>query len=366
MNLKSLAKTSETAVSDAIHKLKHGHPLSITFDEVVTDSDELMIRGHLLIDSFHLDAGTRIGIKQSVGTKSGRTLIEAVKGTRKTPALKKGDVVVFESAYPDSNTGIAMVGPIACRTHDALMGKAQVLTAMARVSQSGVSKRGAWQSITIASGAAAVIIKSLEDVEKAFSDVSKSAWPGGAPGFIIRTDNGTTEFIAEKDAGIDYLIDEMKHEDILSENPNGIELIPIWRLPMGRSQVCRDINPTEIQSKKSGPFTRKFEEGLRAGSRGFLPCLVIVADEEEWAFGAQTGKMIKVASGVNPVLGNTPVVAARLPSSYRRFGGNFNGVRCMYSEEELIKHESERMEIQRAADEKEEVRRPSLHGLRPR
>jgi len=333
MNLKKLVNSGSTAADDAQRKLDEGVPLAVTFDEIIHGGNETAIRGHLLVNAFGTEAGTRVAIKQSVAVRGGRTLQEAVKGSTKVPPLTKGDVIVFESSYAED--GVARVGQVAVRTHDAMSGPVQVLTAMARPSQSKVSKRGAWQTLLVADGENAVMARSYSDVEAAFAKVAQKAWPGGAPGFIIRSEHGTGEFIAEPDAGIDYLIEELRHEQMFADHGDSVELIPVWRLPMGRSQVVRDVDPRKETPLTSGPFTRKFEKGFNTNMRGFLPCLIVACDEEEWAFGAKTGKSVRVAAGVNPILLRNPVPSSRLPTPFRNQGSKPNGILCLYSDQEL-------------------------------
>lgn len=321
--------------------LASGVPLAVKFDEALSGG-EAGFKGFLLVDAFGTKAGTRVSIMQAQGFRSGRgRLAEAVSGSEKVPAMVRGEVVAFSSAYVQD--GVARVGQVTARAHDSLMGEVQVFTAMARPSQSRVSKKGAMQSLTVVDGKAAVVGRTYEDVAAAFDAAKARSWPGGAAGLVFRDRaGGTGEFFVDKDSGIDHLVEELRHVDALSGKDDILELIPAWRLPMGRSQVTMDVDPRqETQRPVSGPFTMQFEAKKLRG-QGFLPCLVIACEEEEWAFGGKTGKKVRVASSVQPLFRREPVAAEKLPSAVRAYGGNVNTILPLYDDASLKKMAAER------------------------
>lgn len=321
--------------------LDSGSPLVVRFDEAVP-GQEPGIKGFLEVDAFGTKAGTRVTVMQAQGFRGKRgALADAISGTVRAAALVKGDVVAFSRAYPEG--GIARAGQMTARTHDGLLGQVQVFTAMARAEQSRVSKKGASQFLTVADGKAATVAADYGAVEKAFQDASARVWPGGAAGLIFRDrKGGTGEFFEAKDSGIDHLIDELRHHNVLGGEKDVLELIPAWRLPMGREQVTMDVDPRqETQRPVSGAFTRQFESRAIRG-QGFLPCLVVACEEDEWAFGGKTGKRIRVASSVQPLFRREPVPADKLPSAVRAYGGSVNTVLSLYGPEALARMAEER------------------------
>lgn len=341
MGIGSLSGSGRLPEEAARELLESGSPLVVRFDEAVA-APESAIKGFLLVDAFGTKAGTRVTVMQAEGFRGRRgALAAAISGDDRHPALVKGDVVAFSNAYAE--TGVARVGRITARTHDGLVGHVQVFTAMARASQSKVSKKGASQYLTVADGKAASVARGYEDVGQAFAAAKARPWPGGAAGLIFRDrGGGTGEFFEEPDSGIDHLLDELRHHGILDGPEDALELIPAWRLPMGREQVTMDVDPRqETPRPVSGPFTQQFESRSIRG-QGFLPCLVIACDEDEWAFGGKTGRRVRVAHGVQPLFKREPVPVERLPSSVRTCGGTPNTVLSLYGEEELARLAAER------------------------
>lgn len=313
-------------------RLASGEPLAIRFDEAVPGGDSA-IKGFLIVDAFGTKAGTRVTVAQAGGLELRRGgLAEAIAGSDKAPPLVKGEVVAFASAFVQD--GVARAGEITARSHEGLLGEVQVFTAMVRPSQSRVSKKGASQSLVVSDGKAATVARSFADIEAAFAAAKSRKWPGGSAGLLFRDKGGGCgEFFEEKDSGIDYLIEKLEDNGVLAGPQAAMEIIPAWRLPMGRNQVTRDVNPKiETKGAVSGRFTAGFETGkpLRVG---FLPCLVVACDEEEWAFGGKTGRILRVASAVQPLFRRQPVLADRLPTAVRPYGGMPNTVLALYDDE---------------------------------
>jgi hypothetical protein len=70
----------------------------------------------------------------------------------------------------------------------------------------------------------------------------------------------------------------------------------------------------------------------------------IVAEEEEWKFGAKTGRKVQVASSVQPVNKAAPVETRRLPSRFWTQYGTAIGVSPLYGEQSLAMMAAERAE----------------------
>lgn len=332
VRLNSKNKEIEKEITLSSHKLEAGVPLAITFDEAVS-GDEVAIKGFLVVDAFGTKANTRVTVMQAPAHRGyNSSLAAAVHGTDRVAKLVKGDIIAFNAAYVEN--GVARVGAVAARTDDFLVGKVQVLTAMAKPSLSKVTKKGASQSLIMADGKAASIVRKYDDIPPLFEKVALREWPGGSPGYIMRNRSGVVgEFTAEGDQDINFLIDELRAGEFLEKPNDLLEIIPIWKLPMGKGQVIKDVDPrTETPKPVAGAFTKKF---IHKGARGFLPCLVVVADEEEWAFGGKTGQVIKTASSVVPVFDRVPVSAEDIPTNVLPLGGPVNTVLTLYNEQQI-------------------------------
>lgn len=339
MALASLRNGDEAARD----RLAGGPPVVVRFDETIP-GPEPMIRGHLVVDAFGTKAGTRVAIAQAEGLKPWRGgLAEAVSGSDKVPAFVRGEVVAFASSYVKD--GVARVGEITARSHDGLLGEVQVFTAMASPSRSRVSKRGASQFLTVTDGNAATVARSYGEVKAAFAAARLRKWPGGAAGMLFRDRHGGCgHFFEEKDSGIDHLIEKMQDNGMIEGPKAALEIVPAWRLPMGREQVARDVNPKiETKGPVSGRFTIGFETDKRSGP-GFIPCLVVACDEEEWAFGGKTGRIVRVAAAVQPLFNRPPVEAERLPTCVRPYSGVSNTVLCLYDDAAVARMAAERTE----------------------
>ena len=317
-------------------ELKDGSPLVGRFEDAAPDGGSARVT--LVVDALGTKAGTRVTVAQAPGVRLRRPLSDAVNGTEKFPALVRGDVVAFASAYVSG--GVAMVGEIAARSHVGMGSKMQAFTAMVRVGQSKVGKRGAFQSVTVADGKAAVAVRSYAAAAEALETAAKREWPGGEAGMIVRVEDGsTTEFFGEPR----HLAQEMENAGILDEQGSVVELIPVWRMPTGRHLIGFEVDPrTETAGWVHGPTSRLFEGGKAFRGQGFLPCFMVVADEDEWAFGGPTGKVVRASQGVVPVLARPPVHGRRLPSAVRAYGGAVNTVLSLYGKEELAARRMEK------------------------
>lgn len=165
---------------------------------------------------------------------------------------------------------------------------------------------------------------------------------GGNPGFIIRDSHGgSIDFFDTKERNIDHLIEDLQYENVAPTPDYLLEVIPAWSLQMGKEQVVKDVNP-KVETGKSvvGEFSSKYVADNRLG---FVPSFVVVSMEEEWAFGGKTGKIIPVISSMSPVFNREPILANRLPTNKRAYGGTPNTILKLYSEDKLKKMKEERI-----------------------
>jgi len=345
MDLGKLAN-KELSLNVARDLLGRGEPLVVRVERVLSVEE---IEASLLVDALRTPAGTKVAIRQAPGVTGRNSLATVVMGSDKVSPSRVGDVVAFSAAYEEN--GIALVGHASAREHDGLEGPTQVMTAMARASQSRSTKKGASQYLTITDGSAASIAATVDQVVATLREAATRKWPGGNAGLIMRDVQGNAfEFFLGYDSDENYLADELRHHGTLDNGK--LELIPAWRVPMGRDQLMREIDPRKGETKAhSGSVTRMFEHETLRGKQGFVPCLIVTGDEDEWSFGAKTGKRHRVIAGVQPIMGRVPVAAERLPSAVRKYGGHPNGILSLHDDATM-----ERLASARAARRPEKPR----------
>lgn len=338
----SLRASGEAAFNSAVEKSKEklavGLPVFVTIDEVI-GSDE--IKGHLLVDAYGLKAGQKIALKQATGHISDRNSLKtAIAGNEWISSAIKGDVIGFDRSYVENNT--VMVGAVTARLHDKLLGEVQVMTAMTRPTRANVNKKGALQSGIITDGAKAMVVNSEEGLRIAFDRIKSERWPGGNPGFFIRDSHGQTEtFFHTPEKTIDHLIDDLNHAGVAPASDYLLEIIPAWSLQMGKEQVIKDVNPKNETGKSViGNFSSQYAIGNQIG---FLPSLVVISMEEEWAFGGKTGKIIPVISSMAPVFKRDPVSIERLPTNKRAYGSTPATILKLYDDESVKRMNTERV-----------------------
>jgi hypothetical protein len=343
MNLKKLSGNDASSIEISREFLEGGVPLVVKLERADVSGDGLTMIGELVIDAYKAPAGKRIMIRQAPGIRGRDGLEEILNGSEKAAASAPGDIVCFAASF--LKNGIAYVGKATARTHDGIVGKHQVVTAMARASQSRVTKRGPVHSLTVTDGTAAKIATSVDEVVAMLDAAEKRTWPGGDAGLIMRNREGATiEWFNGFDRDAAYLAEELRAQETMVGQK--LEVIPAWRIPMSRDQVMREIDPTKESSPISGPVTKQFEHKDNRWKQGFLPCVIVLSDEDEWAFKAKTGKKQRVVSGVQPILGRVPLMANRLPSAVRQFGGHANGILQVFSNEEIAKAAARRAAAQ--------------------
>lgn len=337
-----LNERSSGIPSELIGQVKAGgEPLVARVDEILGPDS---IRATLLVGTLGLKANQSVVLRTAQGTPNYRSLTSAIAGSERIAKLVPADIVSFENAYKFN--GSIFTETMSARTHDMMRGKVQVVTAMARPTKSLVNAKGALQSLVITDGRGAKTARSIDKVKDFFAWVRSQPWPGGAPGMIIRDQNGqiTKEFFAEGRSTIDSLVEDLEYEDIFATADAMIEMIPAWRLPMGRDQVTRDVDPKVETAAQIGPFTRRFVSKETKGFPGFLPCLVVLCQEDQWEFGGNTGRRAMVAAGVQPLDKLPPIVRERIATSVRSFKSSPNGINRLYDEDTMTAMAKERIE----------------------
>lgn len=338
MSLRRNAPRAPAHTRDQIDQLmEKGDPIVLRIDEIVGED---AVRGTLLVPALGRRHDQQIVVHDIFDGPRARSLRAAIQGTKWIAPLAPADVVTFESGFELG--GKIRSGKVSGRTHGRMPGDVQVISAMARPSDAVVNKKGALQSLTIASGADARSARTPEKVVEVLDWARAQAWPGGAAGVIMRDRfRNTREFFEERGLDSRALLEDL--EGILRGPDDLIEVIPAWRVQMGFEQVTRDVDPTKpTTSPVSGPFSRRFSLGN--GRKGFVPCLVILADEEERAFGGLTGRMIRVAAGVQPIDKLPAIPREELPSKVRAKDGKPNGIIKLYDEETVKLMAEERAE----------------------
>lgn len=347
----SVKSVDSTEHIQSVQGLARGEPLLVTVESIV---DDKTIKAKLIIDGLGTKEGTSVTVEQAVASPNFRSLANAITGSDRIAPLRAGDVVCFDKAYV--NKGRAAVGIVTARTHDKMRGQVHAMTCMAKVSRASVSTKGATQFVSIINPAEAMIAENLDHVKLAFEIVSAKQWPGGEPGFIIRQNGGGgITWTLKKGEKFQALLEDLEHNEVFDGGAK-IELIPAWSLPTGRDQISLDVDTRKETGPVFGPVSTLFQTDLRKGLTGYVPSLAIIGEEEEFAFGGPTGKVIRAVSGIQPCFRRQAVDAMRVPSRVRAFNGAPNGIRPLWNDEQIAKMAAERVE-RRGPDP--EVRKPA-------
>jgi hypothetical protein len=337
----------------SVQGLAGGEPLLVVVESIV---DDRTIKAKLMVDGLGTKEGTSVTVEQAVASPNFRSLSAAITGSERVAPLRAGDIVCFDKAYV--NKGRAAVGIVTARTHDKMRGHVQAITCMAKVSRASVSERGATQFVSIINPAEAMVAEHMDHVKKAFEIVSSKPLPGGEPGFIIRQNGGGgITWTLKKGEKFQALLEDLEHNEVFADGAK-IELIPAWSLPSGRDQVSLDVDPRKETGPVFGPVSTLFQTDARKGLTGYVACLAIIGEEEEFAFGGPTGKVIRAVSGLQPCFRRQPVDAMRVPSKVRAYGGAPNTIRAVWNEEQVAKMTAERIG-RRGPDP--EVRKPATN-----
>ncbi|MBY3151189.1 hypothetical protein HFO56_02045 [Rhizobium laguerreae] len=318
-------------------QLLKGQPLFLEIDDVVSADT---VSGVLVLGAFGAPSDTKVHVKQVRTHSHIDSLTRHIQGNDYFPALRKGDIVAFDRVFIDG--GDAMTAHITARTHDGMKGRVQFLMGMARASSTMVSKRGAQQFLTIVDGSQAYRADDDGDIRAAYKNICAMPWTAGAGGFIARTFNGrTVEYHVNGENPLEGFIEEMTVQGHL-HGKNWIELIPARKFPVGRDQVARDVDVRNEVKKAVGKVGKQFMP-QKGPYPGFRKSAIILCDEDEWAFGGKTGKVHRVAAGIQPLDRGVPVVESRsLPS--RIHHRNVMDVSGLYSEATMDRMAEERAE----------------------
>lgn len=337
-----------------------GEPLVARVDEILGHDS---IKATLLVGTLGVKANQSVVLRTAQGTPNYRSLTSAIAGNERAAKLVPADIVAFENAYKFN--GSIFTETMSARTNDMMRGKVQVVTAMARPTKSLVNKKGALQSLVITDGRNAKTARSIDKVRDFFKWVRSQPWPGGAAGMIIRDQHGiiTKEFFEEGRSTINTLVEDLEFDEVFKNADTVIEMIPAWRLPMGRDQVTRDVDPKVETAAQVGPFTRRFLSKETKGFPGFLPCLVVLCHEDQWEFGGNTGRRAMVAAGVQPLDKLPSITRERLPTSVRAYKASPNGINRLYDEDTMTAMAKDR--IQRCPDSKPATTAAAAPGNRP-
>lgn len=329
---------SESELAYVKDRLAKGVPLFVEVEDIVSADT---ICGTLVLGAFGAPRDTRVHVRQAPGRGHIDSLVRHIKGNDFVPGLRKGDIVCFDRVYIEG--GDAFAANLSSRTHDGMKGNVQFVTGMARASTTTVNKKGAQQYLTLVDGTAAYQVDNTEEVKLAYEKVRSASWAANAGGFVIRTHEGRAfEYHVGKDNPLQGLIEELEARRSF-ENGGWLELIPARKFPVGREQVMRDVDVKVHTAREWGNIGRQFVTGnSRQRYSGFRHCAVILCDEDEWAFGGKTGKIQRVAAGIQP-LDRKPAVDTRgLPS--RVIAKQAHGISELFLPETM-----ERMAAERAA-----------------
>lgn len=316
-----------------IQLLDKNKPIILKAFEYNAEKKQLI--GYLILPAHNTKEGTRIIVEQVENMPNYSSLHNIFSGDNPS---KKDDIIFFESSF--LRNGKAIVGPIIGKTNENMSGPVQIMSALLRITGVKVSKKGAAQYATIINPEKSKIVKSYEDIHNFLEEIKKITWPGGAYGFILRTDLGKTkEFFVSENYNEKYIINELEALNIFSEANGKIELIPSWSLPTGFQQMARDIN---LKNETNGNFVTgnfsKIFEKEKIREKGFIPCIMILSNENEYAFGAKKAER-RVISSIQPLSFNGPISIISLTTSCRKFKSNINIYKpgFLFSEEEINK-----------------------------
>jgi hypothetical protein len=322
--------------ADVQEQLLKGQPLFLEIDEIVSADT---VSGVLVLGAFGAPPDTKVHVKQVRTHSHIDSLARHIQGNDYFPALRKGDIVAFDRVYIEG--GDAMTANITARTHDGMKGRVQFLMGMARASSTTVSKRGAQQFLTIVDGSLAFRADDATDISAAYKKICEMPWTDGSGGFIARTGNSRTfEYHVNRENPLDGFIEEMNVQGHL-QGQRWIELIPARKFAVGRDQVARDVDVRQDVKKAVGKVGKLFMP-TKGPYPGFRKSAIILCDEDEWAFGGKTGKVHRVAAGIQPLDRGLVVESRSLPS--RIHHKNVMNVSGLYSEATMDRLAEERAE----------------------
>ncbi len=241
---------------------------------------------------------------------------------RPLPATGAGDLVVFTAGHASGDE--LVVAAFAGRVHDGVAGKVQGVYALAMPSRTSSSKRGLTQFMTVLDPSWTVNVATSGDLEGLARRTFTREWPGGTPGLVFRNARGDTQDAMDDappragdgDAAAARYVARLLRSGVLKDGP--VEMIPTWSLPMGRDQVMRErVNPqVETTVAVTGAFGSLYADPR--GRATLVPSVLLVGDEEEWAFGAKTGKVHRVVLAAQPLGQRERHAKSNVPTTYRK------------------------------------------------
>ena len=335
-NIPTQKKVSESERAEMQERLNSGVPLFLEIEEIVSEDT---VAGVLVLGAFGAPADTKVHVRQLHTHTHIDSLARHIKGSDFMPALRKGDIVCFDRVFIEN--GDALTARITARTHDRMKGNVQFSMCMARASSTSVNKRGAQQSLTIVDGSQAFVVHNAEEVKLAYNSVKSADWTAGGGGFVVRSPEGRTfEYHVGKDNPLQALVEDLDSRQAF-DNGGWLELIPARKFAVGREQVMRDVDVRKEVSKTYGTVGLQFMAPKQTYP-GYRKCGIILCDEDEWAFGGKTGKIHRVAAGIQPLVRAVPIEAKSLPTRVRSKPGTFMGVSGLFSPDTMARMAEDR------------------------
>lgn len=293
--------------------LEGAPPAAVTLMKADGDRVEAV----LLLDGPLGKSGTPVILKQSSETP-GLSLREIVQGTRRgdrdVPASGPGAVLVFDAGV--MKDGVLTVGRLATRVHDGHQDALQVGYLLAKPSRISVSKKaGPFQSATLVDPSAAKRVASRTEFLAFADEHLGKEWPGGRFGLVMRTKDVCVDVQRDEDDRSAETVQEfavrmVDGQRVLSDGP--IELIPYWVLPMGQDQMARETNLHEETPAKVGRFGSHYGKVQTF----FQPSLVLLSNDDQWAFRAKTGRRQRTVVGMHPLRTDFKLSFKDLPSQW--------------------------------------------------
>jgi len=258
------------------------------------------------------------------------------------PRTAPGDVIVFSLARAHGHD--LSCGAVVARMHDGMAGPVQALHVLARPGPLSVTKLGAIQSVRLADPAAAKVVGTAKDMETFAAAMSARPWPGGQLGFILRDASMPFAKMGEERARVAHEVAPDDKEsmaaflrrlvvdnEILKDGP--VEAIPTWRMPLSVAHMFREGIDLKVPQREPrvGAVGRHYKLDGSRQSLGYQPSFVVLADDDEWAFGARSGRKVRTCMALQPLGTGSAINKAAMASAVRdrdRLGKERRPHRC--------------------------------------
>ncbi len=289
--------------------------------------------GFVVLSNGNARQGSRLRL---VDGRSGKrpALADVLAGNRadasgkEVPRTGPGDVILFESAYQRGEE--LLCGPVAARMHDGMRGPVQAMRVLARPTALAVTNKGAIQSVKLADPASAERISDLEGFLDFARRMAARPFPGGSLGFILRNAHKPLARMTEEEERVSHDLSPDDRESleafvrrlaVTNEVLKGgaIEAIPTWRMPLAGAHMFRervDLK-TPVRDPRVGAVSRHYSTGGSRAVLGYQPSFVILADDDEWTFGARSGRRVRTCLGLEPLRSGSPLTKSTMPSAVR-------------------------------------------------